>query len=499
MADRPGPRSLFDDPSPAGGPSPASAAAAPDAPLAARMRPHSFDELVGQDEVIGPGSVLRRALDAGRLPSLVLWGPPGSGKTTLARLLAQSTGAAFESLSAVESGVGELRGVLAAARSRRGVGGRMVLFVDELHRWSRAQQDAVLPHVENGLITLIGATTENPSFEVNGALLSRCRVVRLRSLSDADLGVLVRRAATDAVRGLGALAVDLPDDAAEHLVAIAGGDARVALSALEIAAAATPLDADGRRRLTLRAVEEAATRRAVRHDRAGDQHYDTISAFIKSIRGSDADAAVFWLARMLEAGEDPLFVARRLVILAAEDVGLADPAALGVAVAAWQAAHFVGMPEGYLPLAEAAIYLATAPKSNSALRAYTAAAQDVRAHPDATVPLHLRNAVTGLMRAEGYGAGYRYAHDFDGGVAAQAHLPPELAGRRYYRPGGLGAEAVIAERLADVRRRLGDPAPSAAKPRDEAEAPGHGRSAPSGGVPAARPRGPVQGPRDGAP
>ena len=459
LPDRPGPRSLFDAVS-AGecsGTAPVTAAlpaADPGAPLAARMRPRSFEELVGLDEIVGPESVLRRALDAGRLPSLILWGPPGTGKTTLAHLLAEATGAACETLSAVESGVGELRRVLGLARARRAAGGRLILFVDELHRWSRAQQDAVLPHVESGLITFIGATTENPSFEVNGALLSRCRVVRLRSLPDAGIRVLVERAVADAERGLGAIGVELPADAAEHLVVIAGGDARVALSTLEVAAAALPADRDGRRRLTLQAVEAAASRRAVRHDRAGEQHYDTISAFIKSVRGSDVDAAVLWLARMLEAGEDPLFVARRLVILAAEDVGLADPSALGLAVAAWQAAHFVGMPEGYLPLAEATIYLAAAPKSNSALVAYGAAAEDVRAHPDAAVPLHLRNAVTGLQRAEGYGAGYRYAHDFEGGVASQEYLPPELLGRHYYRPSRRGAEAAIAERLAALRRRL---------------------------------------------
>lgn len=448
-----------------GAPGPAAPeAVAAQAPLAARMRPRTLAEFVGQEEVVGPGSVLRRALEAGRLPSLLLWGPPGSGKTTLARLLAAETGAAFASLSAVESGVGELRQVLAGARRQREAGGRTVLFVDELHRWSRAQQDAVLPHVEGGLITLIGATTENPSFEVVGALLSRCRVVRLRSLPDAALGAILRRAAADPERGLGGLGVELPEEAVEYLVGVAGGDARVALATLELAAAATPPDAGGRRLLGRAAVEAAATKRAPRHDRAGDQHYDTISAFIKSIRGSDADAAVFWLARMLEAGEDPLFVARRLVILAAEDVGLADPQALPIALAAQGAAHFVGMPEGCLPLAEATLYLALAPKSNSVLRAYTAAAAAVAGHPQAEVPLHLRNAVTGLGRAEGYGAGYRYAHDFAPGVAAQVHLPAELVGQRYYLPGELGAEHAYRARLSELRAHLSggaaDPRPS---------------------------------------
>jgi putative ATPase len=447
-ARRPRAPSLFD----AGG----AEAPPPEAPLAARMRPRTLDEVVGQDEAIGPGTPLRGALAAGRLPSLILWGPPGSGKTSLARLLAEGVGAELRALSAVESGVAELRAAIAEAQALRRAGRRLVVFVDELHRWSKAQQDAILPHVESGLVTLIGATTENPSFEVNAALLSRCRVVRLRPLDEAAMATILRRAVADRERGLGQLGVELAPDALEHLVAAAGGDARVALTALELAALATAPDARGRRVLTRQAVARALGRRELRHDRAGDAHYDTVSALIKSVRGSDPDAALFWLARMLEAGEDPLFVARRLVILAAEDVGLADPQALPLAVAAWQAAHFLGLPEGHLPLAEATLYLALAPKSNSVLRAYAAAAEDARAHPEAEVPLHLRNAVTGLDRALGYGRGYRYAHDYEGGVAPQQHLPDVLAaaGRRYYQPGRLGAEAALAERLAELRRRL---------------------------------------------
>ncbi len=418
------------------------------------MRPRQIDEVVGQDEVIGPGTMLRRAIEVGRLPSLILWGPPGSGKTTLARLLAAGGQAEFRALSAVESGVSELRAILAEARAARANGRPTVVFVDELHRWSKAQQDAILPHVESGLCTLIGATTENPSFEVNGALLSRCRVVRLKSLDEAAMAAVLRRAAADPERGLGGLGVELTPEAEAHLVAAAAGDARVALGALELAALSAEAGPDGRRRLDREAVAQALLRRDLRHDRAGDAHYDTVSALIKSVRGSDADAALFWLARMLEAGEDPLFVARRLVILASEDVGLADPQALGVAVAAWQAAHFLGMPEGHFPLAQATLYLALAPKSNSVLRAYAAAAADVQAHPDAEVPLHLRNAPTGLMRAQGYGKGYRYAHDAPGGVAAQQHLPAALRGRRYYLPGRLGAEPGLAQRLEALRRRL---------------------------------------------
>ncbi|MGA8016904.1 MAG: replication-associated recombination protein A [Candidatus Dormiibacterota bacterium] len=422
------------------------------APLAARMRPRSLDELVGQESVIGPGTVLRQAVEGDQLPSLILWGPPGSGKTTLAMLLAAMTRADFEPVSAVSAGVADLRQIVARARERRRLGRRTVLFIDEIHRFNKGQQDAVLPHVESGLVVLLGATTENPSFEVNAALLSRARVVRLEALNAEALRTLLRRALGDAERGLGGYGVGLEAPAEERLVGLAGGDGRVALDALELAVVA--VSRRGGASVDTADVEGALQSPALLYDRAGDQHYWLISAFIKSIRGSDPDAGIYWLARMLEAGEDPLFVARRLVILASEDIGLADPQALPVAVAAQQAAHFVGMPEGYLPLAEATLYLAMAPKSNSALRAYAAARQDVLDTLHQPVPLHLRNAVTSLGREMGFGSGYRYSHDAPDGVAAQQHLPDRLAGRCYYEPGDRGAEASMAERLRELRARL---------------------------------------------
>jgi putative ATPase len=443
---------LFGD---AAGDAPAADDAAydPAAPLSWRMRPRTLDEFVGQSAAVGPGTVLRRALESDQLPSLILWGPPGSGKTTLARIVATLTQSAFESVSAVNAGVADLRKVVERARERQRMSRRTVLFIDEIHRFNKAQQDAVLPHVESGLVRLLGATTENPSFEVNAALLSRARVVRLEALSDDDLRVLVRRALSDTERGLGALHVVLPDDAESRLVALSGGDARVALDALELASRAAAV-VDGQRVVDVEAIDGALQHPSLLYDRAGDQHYWLASALIKSVRGSDPDAAVYWLARMLEAGEDPMFVARRLVLSAAEDVGLADPHALPLAVAAQQAVHNIGMPEGFLPLAEATIYLAAAPKSNSAYRAYSAAMQDVRATLHLPVPLHLRNAVTGLGRDMGFGSGYRYAHDFEGGVVEQQHLPEALAGRRYYEPTDIGVEARIAERLRAMREEL---------------------------------------------
>jgi putative ATPase len=422
------------------------------APLATRMRPASLEEFVGQEHVVGEGTVLRRAVEAGELPSLMLWGPPGTGKTTLAALITELTGAVFEPVSATSAGVADLRRVIERARERSRAGRRTVLFIDEIHRFNKTQQDAVLPHVESGRITLLGATTENPSFEVNAALLSRSRVVRLEALTVEQLRVLLRRALEDSQRGLGGVDVELDGPAEERLIALSGGDARVALNGLELAVLA--VQERGRAHVTMQDIDGALQQPSLLYDRAGDQHYWLISAFIKSVRGSDPDASVYWLARMLEAGEDPLFVARRLVILAAEDVGLADPQALSVAMAAQQAAHFVGMPEGYLPLAEATLYLATAPKSNSALRAYGAARADVEATLHQPVPLHLRNASTGLGREMGFGRDYRYAHDHDGGVVEQQHLPDALAGRRYYEPSDHGAERRIAERLGEMRREL---------------------------------------------
>ncbi len=423
------------------------------APLAARMRPRTLEEFVGQEHIVGPGRVLRRSIEADQVPSLIFWGPPGTGKTTLAEIIARRTRSRFASVSAVSAGVADLRRIAEEARDvRRALNQRTVLFIDELHRFNKAQQDAILPHVERGLLTLIGATTENPSFSVISALLSRARVFRLEKLEPGQIDSIVQRALEDE-RGLKSQGVLLPEDARRHLIAMADGDARIALNALELATAATPAR-EGQRQLTLPAIEEALQHRALLYDRAGDQHYQLISAYIKSVRGSDADAAVYWLARLLESGEDLLFVARRMVILAAEDIGLADPQALVVAVAAQQAAHFVGLPEAVLPLAEATLYLATAPKSNSALTAYGAARQDVAATLSQPVPLHLRNAVTGLDRAMGHGREYRYAHDYEAGVAPQEHLPGELAGRRYYQPGSRGYEAAIAERLRDIRKRL---------------------------------------------
>ncbi len=402
------------------------------APLAARMRPRTFDEYVGQEHLIGFGRALRRAIEADKLPSIIFWGPPGTGKTTLAALIARTTRASFTALSAVTAGVAELRKVVAEARARRSRGVRTVLFVDEIHRFNKAQQDVILPHVEDGTLTLIGATTENPSFEVNAALLSRCRVYVLRALCDDDLRRIVRDALADHERGLGARDIALEPMALERVVTLAGGDARVALNALELSVAAAPTDGEGRVVVTHAIVDEAVQQRSPRYDKGGEAHYDIISAFIKSLRGSDPDAALYWLARMLEAGEDPLFIVRRMVILAAEDIGLADPQALGVAVAAQQAVHFVGLPEGYLPMAEAALYLARAAKSNAVITGYQRAKAAVERTGDLPVPLHLRNSPTSLMKGLGYGEGYKYPHDYEGNRVEQQYLPDALVGEVFY-------------------------------------------------------------------
>ena len=422
--------------------------AATAAPLAERMRPRTFDQFVGQEHILGPERVLRRAIAADRLPSLILWGPPGSGKTTLARLVAGVTQAHFEPVSAVTSGVADLRRVAAEAKDRQGMyQRRTILFVDEIHRFNKAQQDVILPHIEDGTVIFIGATTENPSFEVNAPLLSRCRVFTLQSLTAEQVAGIVHNALTDPERGVGALSLSIDQTALNHLVNIANGDARVALNALETAAFAADPAAGGGGIITLEIIADALQRRSPMYDKAGEGHYDTISAFIKSVRGSSPDGALYWLARMIESGEDPLFIARRLVILAAEDIGLATPQALPVAVAAQQAVHFLGMPEGRIPLAEATVYLATAPKSNTAYVALERALSDVRQQPNDPVPLHLRNAVTGLMQAMDYGQGYRYAHDHPGHFVEQEYLPPSLRGRRYYQPSTEGQEKAIAERL----------------------------------------------------
>jgi putative ATPase len=427
-------------------------------PLAARMRPRNLDEFVGQEHLVGERGPLRRSVARGHLASILLWGPPGTGKTSLARLLAAEIGAHFVTLSAVMSGVAEVRSGIAEAQDRLALHGtRTVLFIDEIHRFNKAQQDALLPHVEDGTVTLVGATTENPYFEVNTPLLSRMRVWRLEPLSDQDVGTVVRRALADVEHGLaGPLGPDggvaLPDDAFEHLVSIAGGDARSALNVLEGAVALAEAegirDGDGRVAPRLADIEAAAQQRVLAYDRAGDGHYDTASAFIKSLRGNDPDAALYWLAAMIAAGEDPKFVARRLIISASEDVGNADPRALQVAVAAGQALDWIGLPEAQYALAQAATYIATAPKSNRAGAAYWAAVSDVEARGALSVPLHLRNAAHRGMKQHGIGVGYRYPHDYDAADVEQQYLPEELVERRYYLPTDQGYEATIAARMA---------------------------------------------------
>ena len=429
-------------------------------PLAARMRPRTLDEFVGQEHLVGERGPLKKGVDRGHLSSILLWGPPGTGKTSLARLLAQAVGAHFETLSAVMSGVVEVRGVIAAARERLAMGGsKTVLFLDEIHRFNKAQQDALLPQVEDGTITLIGATTENPYFEVNSALLSRLRVWRLEPLTDEQVGLLVRRAIDDEARGLGGVlgptgGVAFPQDAFDHLVGLAAGDARQALNVLEgsvtLADAEGHRDADGRVAPTLADVENAAQQRVLAYDRAGDGHYDTVSAFIKSIRGNDPDAALYWLASMVAAGEDPRFIARRLIISASEDVGNADPRALQVAVSAAQALDWVGLPEAQYALAQATVFLAVSPKSNAAGQGYWAATADVLEQGSLPVPNHLRNAADRRMKSHGIGVGYRFPHDFEGHDVDQQYLPDKLheAGRRYYVPTDQGHERQIAERMA---------------------------------------------------
>ena len=422
-------------------------------PLAARMRPRSLDEFVGQEQVLGPGSVLRRAIERDRLSSLILWGPPGVGKTTLARLLAVGSSSHFEAVSAVSAGVADLRAAVKSAGDRLGMHNqRTLLFIDEIHRFNKSQQDAILPYVEDGTVILVGATTENPSFEVNAPLLSRSRVVVLKALDDNDISEIVRRALVDDERGLGRDGLSISDDALSTLVNFANGDARFALNTLEMASVG--VDDDGERVITADMVAEAAQRRAAVYDKDGEAHFDTISALHKSIRDSDADATMYWLCRMLEGGDEPLYIARRLVRAASEDIGMADPRALQVVMAAQQAVHFLGVPEGNLALAEAAVYLAMAPKSNALYKGYALAREDVQKTRNDPVPMHLRNAVTGLMRGLGYGAGYQYAHDDPDAVVDQSHLPDNLAGRKYYEPADRGFEARLIERVEERRALL---------------------------------------------
>ncbi|MFQ5343571.1 MAG: AAA family ATPase [Anaerolineae bacterium] len=428
-----------------------------EAPLAARMRPRTLDEFVGQEHIVGEGRLLRRAIQADRLSSLIFWGPAGTGKTTLASIIANTTESHFAALSAVLAGVADLRQVIAEAKERRNLyGRRTILLIDEIHRWNKAQQDAMLPHVEDGTVILVGATTENPYFSIIAPLVSRSRIFQLESLSQENLRAILQQALDDPDRGYGRRKIAVTDEAIAHIVNMAGGDARNALNALELAVETTPPD-DGVIRIDLAVAEESIQRRALRYDRGGDEHYDTISAFIKSIRGSDPDAALYWLAKMIYAGEDPRFIARRLVVHASEDIGLADPLALVVATAAAHAVEYVGMPEARLNLSEATLYLATAPKSNSVL-SIMQALEDVEREGETEVPTHLKDAsrdAEGL----GHGQGYRYPHSFAGHHVAQQYLPAALRGRRWYEPGDQGYEQEIAERLAKWRAVQGQASP----------------------------------------
>jgi putative ATPase len=414
-------------------------------PLADRMRPTRLDEFVGQEHLLGPGKLLRELVDAGKLQSLILWGPPGSGKTTLAQILASAAGAVCVRFSAINSGVKDLKKIIEEADRLHRLGKNTVLFVDEIHHFNKAQQDNFLPHVERGTLILIGATTENPSFEVISPLLSRCQVLVLKPLSIDDIDKIINRALHDVHKGLGILALEIAAEAREFLVQYSHGDCRVALNALEIAA--TLARQQTAKTIGLNHVQEALQRKPLQYDKSGEEHYNVISAFIKSLRGSDPDAALYWLMRMIEAGEDPLFVARRMIIFAAEDIGNADPQALQVAVAAKDAFHFVGLPEGKIPLAQAVTYLATAPKSNASYKAMLAAARDVEEHGALAVPLHLRNAPTPLMEKLGYGKDYKYAHNFPDHITDQEHMPEKLQGRKYYSPSDSGREQEIRQRM----------------------------------------------------
>src|SRR5262247_305300 len=424
-------------------------------PLAERMRPQALNEFVGQEHLLGPGKLLRELTAAGELRSLIFWGPPGSGKTTLAQILADSAGAVCVHFSAVTSGVKGLKKIIQEAEQLQRAGRSTVLFVDEIHHFNKAQQDNFLPHVERGTLILIGATTENPSFEVISPLLSRCQVLVLNPLNVEDIGKIIDRALHNKQRGLGTWQLEITAEAREFVIQNSQGDCRVALNALENAA--TLARKDKKHKIEVSHLQEALQRKPLQYDKAGDEHYNVISAFIKSLRGSDPDAAIYWMMRMIEAGEDPLFIARRMIIFAAEDIGNADPQALPLAVATKDAVHFVGLPEGRIPLAQAATYLATAPKSNASYKAMLAALEDVKQHGPLPVPLHLRNAPTKLMKGLGYGKGYQYAHNYEGAVIDQQHLPDELREKRYYVPSDSGYESRIKERLKNWEDKKKNP------------------------------------------
>ncbi|EGL81645.1 AAA ATPase central domain protein [Caldalkalibacillus thermarum TA2.A1] len=417
-------------------------------PLASRMRPRTLDDMVGQEHIIGKGKLLRRAIEADRLTPMIFYGPPGTGKTTLAKVIANTTQAHFEQVNAVTSGVAEVRKLISEAKDRLKMHQiRTVLFIDEIHHFNKSQQDALLPFIEEGTIILIGATTENPMFEINGALLSRSRIFRLHPLEDHHIREIIRRALEDKERGLGEQDIILTPEALDHIVNVANGDARNALNALELAALTTPPDEEGRIVIDLEVAQESIQQRMVQYDKNGDQHYDVISAFIKSLRGSDPDAALYWLARMIYAGEDPRFIARRLYVHAAEDVGMADPRALQIAHAAAYAVDFLGMPEARIPLAEATIYIATAPKSNAVIKGIDSALEAVEKEKNGQVPLHLRDSHYKGAHKLGHGQGYKYPHNFKGGYVKQQYLPDSLTGRSFYSPTDHGYERTIKERL----------------------------------------------------